>query len=153
MGCLYVCVLFFNAVTDMICTQQAQKAAIFQQHPSPAMLGQLCSLILQPLALGCTIVQQDLPPSFDGALPVHLLILTRSINPSLLCFSLKLQHHWLRNLLANFPLPAKWSHPVGKRGAGWVVRVACPVILPHVKSVYKGYTANSIGLDFYFERS
>lgn len=88
--------------------------------PSPAFLSQLCTLILQPLALGCTVLQQDLPPSFNGVQPVHLLILTSSISWNLLRLSLKLLHRWLWHLLANFPLPTKWGHPVEKKeGNGW----------------------------------
>lgn len=133
---MFVCLcIIFKAVTDMMCTQQAQKLASFSQHPSPALLSQLCTLILQPLALGCTVLQQNPTPSLDSLQPIHLLLLTCTIIFSLLCLSLEVLHHWLWNLFTSLPLPAKWSHPVGKRGVGgwWMgSHDVCPDILFHL---------------------
>ena len=75
---------------------------------SPALFSQYCPFILQTLAPGDTVLQQDLSSAFDCVQPVHTFGL--NVILLLLRFLLELLHCCLGNLLPNLPLPPKRSH-------------------------------------------
>lgn len=81
----------------------------------PALLSQLWTLILQPAALGPTVLQQNLSPFLGNVQPVHILIPVWTSFFSLLRLSHKMLHHWLWNPLTSLPFPTKWGHSVLKR--------------------------------------
>lgn len=73
-----------------------------RHHDLPALLCQVGALILQPLALGRTVFQQNVPPSLDSVQPVNTLRLD-----FIFVRGLEVLHHRPGDLLANFSLPAE----------------------------------------------